>query len=68
MKYRVLKFNGDDQYSWAVFKKSDVAGMRSPVFMGQAQPVVSGCSRSEANNYKRQLEDLARAKPPQGVV
>ena len=42
MKYTIKKFNGDDQYSWAVFRKADVKGMRSPIFFGDATPVISG--------------------------
>ena len=56
MKYRVLKYNGDDIYSWAVFRAQDVKGMRSPIFYGDAEPVVDGCSRSEANYHKSILE------------
>lgn len=56
MKYSIKKFNGDDQYSWAVFRAQDVKGMRSPIFYGQARPVVSGLDRSEAQYHKRQLE------------
>jgi hypothetical protein len=56
MKYTIKKFNGDDQYSWAVFRAQDVKGMRSPIFYGQARPVVSGLDRSEAQYHKRQLE------------
>ena len=56
MKYTIKKFNGDDQYSWAVFRAQDVKGMRSPIFYGQARPVVSGLDRSEARYHKRQLE------------
>ena len=55
-KYTIKKFNGDDQYSWAVFRAQDVKGMRSPIFYGQARPVVSGLDRSEARYHKRQLE------------
>ena len=55
-KYSIKKFNGDDQYSWAVFRAQDVKGMRSPIFYGQARPVVSGLDRSEAQYHKRQLE------------
>ena len=55
-KYSIKKFNGDDQYSWAVFRAQDVRGMRSPIFYGQARPVVSGLDRSEAQYHKRQLE------------
>ena len=56
MKYSIKKFNGDDQYSWAVFRAQDVKGMRSPIFFGDARPVVSGLSRSDAQYHKRQLE------------
>ena len=57
VKFTVRKFNGDDYYSWAVFRKDDLPkGHRGIVFWGQARPVVSGCSRSEANYHKRSLE------------
>ena len=60
MKYAVRKFDGDDSYSWAVFKKSDLPkGHRGIVFWGEARPVVSGCSRGEANSYKKSLENEA---------
>ena len=55
-KYSIKKFNGDDQYSWAVFRAQDVKGMRSPIFLGDARPVVSGLDRSEAQYHKRLLE------------
>jgi hypothetical protein len=56
MKYSVKKFNGDDSYSWAVFRASDVRGIRSPVMFGQARPVMSGLSRMDANYYKKKFE------------
>ena len=56
MKFTIKKFNGDDAYSWAVFRAQDVKGMRSPIFWGQARPVVSGLSRSDAQYHKCQLE------------
>ena len=56
MKYSIKKFNGDDQYSWAVFRAQDVKGMRSPIFYGQALPVVSGLTRSDAQYHKKSLE------------
>ena len=55
-KYSIKKFNGDDQYSWAVFRAQDVKGMRSPIFLGDARPVVIGLTRSDAQYHKRQLE------------
>ena len=56
MKYSVKKFNGDDIYSWAVFRAQDVKGMRSPIFYGQARPVMNGMSRSEAQYQKTRME------------
>jgi hypothetical protein len=61
MKYRVLKYNGDDIYSWAVFRAQDVKGMRSPIFYGDAEPVMSGMDRNEARYQKTRLEKKATA-------
>ena len=61
MKYRVLKYNGDDIYSWAVFRAQDVKGMRSPIFYGDAEPVMSGMDRNEARYQKTRLEKKAAA-------
>ena len=55
-KYRCMKYEGDDIYSWAVFKASHVKGLKGIVFYGQAQPLVCGCSKNEANHYKKTLE------------
>lgn len=58
MKYTIRKFDGDDSYSWAVFKKSDLPkGHRGVVFWGDAPPVICGLSRAEANYHKQRLED-----------
>lgn len=57
-RYAVRKYDGDDQYSWAVFKRSDLPkGHRGIVFRGEATPVVSGCGRSEAGYYARCCEE-----------
>lgn len=56
-KFKVMKYDGDDCYSYAVFRAADVKGLRSPVFYGQAKPVVSGCSKSEADSYKTDFEN-----------
>ena len=55
-KYTIKKFMGDDSYSWAVFRAQDVRGMRSPIFCGDARPVMSGLTHSDAQYHKRQLE------------
>jgi hypothetical protein len=68
MKYSVKKFNGDDIYSWAVFRAQDVKGMRSPIFHGDAQPVMSGMDRNEARYQKTRLEKKASCSSSQAVV
>ena len=55
-KYRVMKFDGDDIYSYAIFRAEDVKGLRSPVFYGQAKPIVAGLSRGEANAQRTRME------------
>ena len=55
-RYAIKKFNGDDSYSWAVFYAADVRGMRSPIFLGDARPIVTGLTRSDAKYHKQQLE------------
>ena len=55
-KYTIKKFNGDSSYDWAVFRAQDVRGMRSPIFYGDARPVMSGLTRSDAKYHKQQLE------------
>ena len=59
--FTIKKFNGDDQYSWAVFRTKDVRGMRSPIFFGQARPVMSGMDRNEAR-YQRDRMNKKEAK------
>ena len=55
-KYTTRKYDGDDQFSWAVFKSEDVKGTRGVVFYGQAKPIVCGLSRGEAKYQKEVLE------------
>ena len=58
IKYTIRKFNGDDSYSWAVFRKSDLPkGRRGTIFWGEAQPIYSGLTRSSARYYKNLLEE-----------
>ncbi len=57
MKCVIRKFNGDDQYSWAVFRKSDIPkGHRGPVFLGEAMPIMSGLTRTQAAAVRRDME------------
>ena len=60
MKFSIKKYNGDDQYSWAVFYAKDVKGMRSPIFYGDALPIINGLDRSEARYHKECLERRAK--------
>ena len=55
-KFTIKKFNGDSSYDWAVFRAQDVRGMRSPIFYGDARPLVSGLTRSDAQYHKKCLE------------
>ena len=56
MKLVTRKFNGDDSYSWAVFRKDDLPkGHRGIVFSGEARPIVNGCSRSQAQHHAKTL-------------
>jgi hypothetical protein len=58
MKYTIRKYDGDDRYSWAVFRKSDLPkGSRGVVFYGEATPRYSGLSRDQARYYKDILEE-----------
>lgn len=40
-KLTIKKFNGNDETSWAVFYAEDVKGLRSPIFSGDAKPIIS---------------------------
>lgn len=54
-KYTIRKYNGDDLYSWAVFRKDSIPkGHRGVVFYGQAEPILCGLGKREAENYRDQ--------------
>ena len=59
-KHVAKKFDGDDSYSWAVFRAADVKGLRGIVFYGQARPVMSGMSRAEAQRVAKRLSGGSR--------
>lgn len=56
-KYTVRKFDGDDRYSWAVFRSEDVSKIPRgrPVFWGEAIPVSAGHSLNSAISVKGKL-------------
>lgn len=55
-KFVTRKYDGDDAYSWAVFRAKDVRGLPRQIFYGDATPIVSGLSKLEAIHHKRALE------------
>ncbi len=59
--YVIRKYNGDDPLSWAVFRRIDLPkGHRGPVFLGEARPLISGLSRTEAQYQKKVLTSWAK--------
>ena len=56
-KYVIKKYDGDDMYSWAVFYAKDVKGLRSPIFWGEAEPIICGLSRISAQHERNHLEN-----------
>ena len=56
MKFLIRKYDGDDRYSWAVFRKQDLPkGHRGVVFYGEAKPLVCGLDRTQATAWRRDL-------------
>jgi len=56
MTYTIKKYAGDDDYSWAVFNAKDVKGMRSPIFWGEAKPLISGLNKHSARDVVKRLK------------
>ena len=54
-RFRVMKFNGDDTYSYAIFYKDDVRGLSSPICYSP-QPIVCGMSYNEAWKQKKRMD------------
>jgi hypothetical protein len=54
-KIVIRKFNGDDDYSWAVFEAKDIKGITGVVLYGDATPIVCGCSKREAQSHKNEI-------------
>ena len=50
VKITARKWNGDDEYSWAVFSSR------------QSQPIVTGLSKFEVNGQKRTIRKLYEEK------
>jgi len=56
-KYTTRKYDGDDCYSWAVFRTADVKGLCGVVFYGQARPLGCGMSRNSAQHEAKRLNE-----------
>jgi hypothetical protein len=54
-KFAIRKYNGDSIYSYAVFRAEDVRGFRGIVVYGNAEPIVTGLTRREAEYYQRKF-------------
>jgi len=55
-EFVIRRYDGDDPYCYAIFRKRDVMRMGAVIFYGEANPVVSGLSRIEAKVYKQSLD------------
>lgn len=57
-KFVIRKFDGDDSYSYAVFRAEDLKGLPrgGPIFFGQAKPLFCGLDRNQAAHYKKICE------------
>ncbi len=56
IKYTARKYEGDDAYSWAVFRALDIPkGRRGILFSEDARPVMNGLSMSEARSRAKSL-------------
>ena len=55
-QFTIKKFDGDSDGSYAVFRKLDVKGKGSIIFYGEAQPIVCGLTRREADYYRSRCD------------
>ena len=55
-RFMVMRFNGDDTYSYALFYRDDVRGMDSPIHWSP-QPIVCGMSYNEAWKQKKRMDN-----------
>ena len=55
IKYSARKYDGDDKYSWAIFRAADLKGLpRGIIFYGMAEPVMTGMDQRQALATARQ--------------
>lgn len=50
VKVTAKKWNGDDSYSWAIFRSD------------QSQPVIAGLHRTEVPSYKKEVRESIEKK------
>jgi len=54
--FTTRKFDGDDQHSWAVFRKEEVKGKRGIItWSDRVRPIVTGLGREEASRLADRL-------------
>lgn len=57
VKLAVRRFEGDDTFSWAVFYANDVNNLRGQIVQyGDAEPILCGVGKQEADRYKTEME------------
>jgi len=62
-QYTARKYDGDCPNSWAVFTKLSLRGVRAGiVFYGDAEPVMVGMDRSEAQRVATRMTRQAAEK------
>ncbi len=61
---RAMKYMGDDQGSWAIFRSADVKRLRSPIVDDRIRPMICGLTRSEVPYYKKTCEETLRKRAP----
>ena len=61
-EYVIKRYDGDDIYSYAIFRKRDVRRLARTIFYGEANPVICGLSKEEAKGQKKLLEMEIRYK------
>jgi hypothetical protein len=54
--FTIKKFDGDSAGSYAVFRKEAVKGKGNIICWGEAQPIVCGLTKREADYYRSRCD------------
>lgn len=61
-KYTARKYDGDDLYSWAVFRTEDLKGLgQGVIFYGDAPPILTGMDQTEARWRANRMNERVSA-------